>query len=96
MGKGEEITGVHTTGDKKVPCSLGSAANKKGGFDFEEPIRIQNFAGFLITPMPDQQIALHWETPEVEIPVTQPHFLSDIDLVIEGERNRDGGVENPE
>ena len=51
---------------------------------------------FLVTSMPDPEIALHREAPQVEITMAQPYLLSDVDMVIEGERNRDGRVEDPQ
>ena len=94
LGQGVELVGVHAARDDEVARTLGRGPDQIGGFDFEEPFRVEEAADLLRHLVPQDHVALQRRTPQVEVAVFHAQVVAAVGDLLDGEGRGLGFVED--
>ena len=94
LRQGVEGAGVHARRHHEVARALGRGVDKERGFDFQEAVRVEIFAGFVADAVPQLQGLLKRVAPKVEVAVLGTEILAAVGVVLDGEGRSEAGVED--
>jgi hypothetical protein len=89
-----ELAVMHAAGNQIVARALGRRARQNRRLDFVEAERVHGFAHLEDDAMAQRQIALRARPAQIEIAIVQPGLLAGVDLVLDDEWRRLGGIQD--
>ncbi len=94
LGQGVELAGVHPGRYDEVAGALRSGLDQIRGLDLHESLSVQVIAHLLRDPVTQGQGSLERSAAQIQVPILGAEVLAAVAFVFDGERGRDGFIEN--